>query len=161
MSFNTARRVVFTFVSSVAFLLLFTGGKARENQILVSNSVANTVTLWVWDDQKSNWRRPPMRVHRGGSDYLKLPPNGSVYLVARDSEDRDFHLGRFNFHELMKQTPDGKLDLSCCSACSAMEETRSYICPRCGQIHYYTVPRKAPHPSIRGDWTAKSPSPSP
>lgn len=158
MKLDNSRK--FAFAAAVGVCCLFAGAKAPENQVLVTNSVANTVTLFVFDYDQSKWRQPAMKVHRGATSYLPFPQNRAVYLVARDSESRDFHIGQFNFSELLQQFPDGKLDLTSCTTCSAGEDIETYevVVRRRGKLHRYTVtrttPRPPPPPSIIGIWSS-------
>lgn len=127
-----------------------------EDRVPVTNSTRSTITLWVWEEKNKRYRKPPMHVHPGTTKYLELSELGAYRLVARDAGGRDFHLGRFNFHELLQLAPNGKFDLAECTRCHALIETRSYVCPYCGRTHYYQVHRNDPDPDITGHWNSDS-----
>src|SRR5437762_1251215 len=105
----------FGLVGSVVALLIGCTSQFAlgQDSFAVVNDTGWALELWIYRESAAKWKKPPLFLARKDKKSVRIETPGRYYLVAREADQRrDFVIGWYDVHSLVRSNPNIQLNLS-------------------------------------------------
>jgi len=108
----------------------------------VKNESKGPIQVWICENGKSKYNLPPTKIGKGATKSVFIGTKWPCYMVVRDGDGKDHHIGRIRQEEDFRGTPSLEFDAEFVVTYKSVFETKTIRDPQTGELRTIRIERK-------------------